>query len=172
MNMGLINYTITETGGETVFLAEYDGCLCICDWISSPRHDEIVRRTVRLLDTEMTQGTSPVLMTAAEMIGEYLAGTRREFDLPLLTVGTDFQKAVWQALTTIPYGETCSYASVARATGRPEAVRAVARAIGGNPLSIFIPCHRVVGADGRLTGYAGGLPLKKRLLEIERQSQM
>lgn len=98
---------------------------------------------------------------------EYLAGKRDEFDLPLVPQGTEFQREVWRAVAAIPYGETRSYGDIARQIGRVDAVRAVGAANGQNPLPIVIPCHRVIGSDGRLTGYGGGLPLKKSLLELE-----
>ena len=98
---------------------------------------------------------------------EYLAGKRDEFDLPLAPDGTAFQQEVWRAVAAIPYGETRSYGEIARQIGKADAVRAVGAANGQNPLPIVIPCHRVIGSDGRLTGYGGGLPLKKRLLELE-----
>lgn len=109
----------------------------------------------------------PVLAAAAEQLDEYAAGRRRSFDLPLDLHGTDLQRRVWERLTEIPYGRTCTYAEHARRIGRPAAVRAVAAAIGRNPLSIVLPCHRVVGSDGRLTGFAGGLDVKRRLLDHE-----
>ena len=105
---------------------------------------------------------------AAAQIVEYLDGKRRRFDLPLDPRGTDFQRSVWRALVAIPYGETRSYADVARAIGRPQAVRAVGAANGANPLALVVPCHRVIAADGTLGGYGGGLPLKARLLAMER----
>lgn len=98
---------------------------------------------------------------------EYFAGRRDEFDLPLAPEGTEFQHEVWRAVAAIPYGETRSYGEIARQIGKADAVRAVGAANGQNPLPIVIPCHRVIGSDGRLTGYGGGLPLKKRLLELE-----
>ena len=104
---------------------------------------------------------------AAEQLAEYFAGRRTRFDLPLTPRGTAFQLAVWQALRGIPHGETASYGAIARAIGRPGAARAVGAAIGRNPLSVVVPCHRVVGADGTLTGYAGGLDRKARLLDLE-----
>ena len=110
---------------------------------------------------------TPLLLEAERELGEYFAGTRREFDLPLAPHGTAFQQAVWQALREIPYGESRSYGSVAAAIGKPKAVRAVGMANHRNPLSIFIPCHRVIGADGSLTGYGGGLDKKRFLLELE-----
>lgn len=110
-----------------------------------------------------------VLDHAARQLDEYFAGRRRVFDLPLLTVGTPFQRAVWELLTEIPFGETRSYAWLAAQLGHPRAVRAVAAANCANALSIFIPCHRVVGSNGSLTGYAGGLAAKRLLLGLEQQ---
>ena len=103
---------------------------------------------------------------------EYFGGTRQVFDVPLAPQGTLFQMEVWRVLRTIPYGETQSYADIAEQIGRPKAVRAVGAANGRNPLSIFVPCHRVIGKNGSLTGYAGGLAQKSVLLEIEQASQL
>lgn len=113
-------------------------------------------------------GDSPVLRAAVQQLGEYFAGTRRVFDLPLAPRGTAFQKTVWRALVTIPYGETWSYGALARAIGRPAASRAVGAANGKNPIAIIVPCHRVIAASGQLTGYAGGLAAKQWLLDHER----
>lgn len=110
----------------------------------------------------------PVLREAARQLTDYFAGRRRAFDLRLDFRGTDFQKAVWAALLTIPFGETRSYGEIARAIGRPGASRAVGAANGRNPISIVAPCHRVVGANGALTGFAGGLAAKRFLLDLER----
>jgi len=104
---------------------------------------------------------------AAEELRAYFAGRLRVFSVPLDMEGTEFQLGVWNHLTRIPYGETRSYAQVAEAIGRPKAVRAVGAANGSNPVAIIVPCHRVIGSSGKLTGYGGGLPLKKRLLELE-----
>lgn len=110
----------------------------------------------------------PSLQMAAQQLQDFLAGTRRHFDLPLdLDGGTPFQRSVWRALLQIPIGATCSYAAIADAIGKPKAVRAVGAAVGRNPVSIVVPCHRVVGSDGTLTGYAGGLPRKAQLLTLE-----
>ena len=114
-----------------------------------------------------TAAATAVLTAARRQLAEYFAGRRRDFDLPLVPAGTDFQLAVWRALGDIPFGATTSYGDVARRIGRPRAVRAVGAANGANPLSIVVPCHRVVGRDGRLTGYGGGLPAKQRLLKLE-----
>ena len=110
---------------------------------------------------------NPVLLRAAQQLREYFAGTRQSFELDLDFTGSDFQKSVWMALLTIPFGETRSYSQIARQIGRPEAVRAVARANGANQLAVLIPCHRVIGADGSLTGYGGGLWRKERLIALE-----
>ena len=104
---------------------------------------------------------------AAEELRAYFAGNLRHFSVPLDMEGTEFQLHVWRQLTKIPYGETRSYAQVAEAVGRPKAVRAVGAANGSNPVAIIVPCHRVIGSNGKLTGYGGGLPMKKRLLELE-----
>ena len=106
---------------------------------------------------------------ALDQIIEYLGGKRREFDLPLDVRGTDFQRRVWAAVAAIPYGQTRTYAEVARMIGKPKAVRAVGAANGANPLPLVVPCHRVVGSDGSLTGYGGGLDVKRELLEMEKR---
>ncbi len=109
----------------------------------------------------------PVLIATATQLGEYFAGKRTAFDLPLDFRGTEFQKSVWAALLTIPFGETRSYADIARQLGCPAATRAVGAANGRNPISIIAPCHRVIGSNGALTGFAGGLEAKRRLLALE-----
>jgi methylated-DNA-[protein]-cysteine S-methyltransferase len=111
--------------------------------------------------------SDPVLRAAAEQLAEYFAGRRTRFDLPLAATGTPFQRAVWDALQEIPYGRTWSYADLALHIGKPRAVRAVGAANGRNPLPIVVPCHRVVGANGTLTGYGGGLENKRILLDLE-----
>ena len=109
----------------------------------------------------------PLLEEAEKQIKEYLDGTSKEFDLPLAAKGTEFQKTVWEALHRIPYGETRSYKQIATMIGRPDAARAVGMANGKNPILLLTPCHRVVGSDGKLTGYAAGLEIKEQLLELE-----
>ncbi len=108
-----------------------------------------------------------ILGRAADELHRYFAGTLKEFGTPLDLRGTEFQLSVWNQLTRIPYGETRSYSQIAGAIGRPKSVRAVGAANGSNPVAIIVPCHRVIGSNGTLTGYGGGLPLKKRLLELE-----
>jgi methylated-DNA-[protein]-cysteine S-methyltransferase len=113
------------------------------------------------------RAAQPPLPETRRQLAEYLAGERRAFDLPLAPRGTDFERRVWEALLAIPYGETRSYLEIAGAIGRPAACRAVGRANGRNPIAVVIPCHRVIGSDGSLTGYGGGLPLKRFLLDLE-----
>lgn len=110
-----------------------------------------------------------VLRGAAAQLAEYFKGTRREFDLPLEYPGTPFQESVWNALRAIPYGETRSYLDIAVAVGNPKACRAVGAANGKNPIALIIPCHRVIGSNGSLTGFGGGLDVKDRLLALEKR---
>jgi methylated-DNA-[protein]-cysteine S-methyltransferase len=114
----------------------------------------------------------PLLVEAASQLRAYMACELREFQLPLDLRGTDFQLRVWRQVLEIPYGETRSYAQIARALGAPGAVRAVGAANGANPISIMVPCHRVIGDSGKLVGYRGGLALKKRLLDLERPAPL
>lgn len=112
-------------------------------------------------------GDIPPLKLAVEQFKSYFAGLLSEFDLPIAFRGTDFQNRVWKELTKIPFGQTISYGELARRVGSPKASRAVGLANGKNPIAIVVPCHRVIGANGTLTGYGGGLPRKKKLLELE-----
>jgi methylated-DNA-[protein]-cysteine S-methyltransferase len=116
---------------------------------------------------EGAREAAPAFERVVEQLEAYFAGERTSFELPLAAKGTDFQRQVWRALSAIPYGETTTYAEIARTIGRPRAVRAVGAANGRNPLSIVVPCHRVIGRDGTLTGYAGGLENKRKLLDLE-----
>jgi AraC family transcriptional regulator of adaptative response/methylated-DNA-[protein]-cysteine methyltransferase len=129
-----------------------------------------VRRLRERLGAVFVPGSNPLAERAGEQLAAYFEGALRAFDLPLRMAGTPFQRSVWQTLGEIPYAETRSYAELARAVGRPAAVRAVGTANGANALAILVPCHRVVGADGALVGYGGGLWRKQRLLELERDA--
>ena len=124
---------------------------------------------IKVVGAQMiTVGEDRVLQSAADQLAGYFAGTLREFDLPLDLDGTAFQVSAWRALATIAYGSTASYSAQAARIGRPRAVRAIGAANGRNPVSIILPCHRVIGADGSLTGFAGGLAAKRFLLDHER----
>jgi len=124
------------------------------------------------IDDELVEGTTPVLDEAISQLEEYFAGTRREFDLPLDPAGTEFQQSAWMVLRTIPYGQTISYGQQAEQLGDPNKARAVGAANGKNPLSIVVPCHRVVGSNGHLTGFAAGIDVKSWLLDHERQPRL
>lgn len=118
---------------------------------------------------ESVEQETPLLLETKRELEEYFAGTRRTFDIPLSMRGTSFQKQVWKQLLTVPYGETITYGEIAARIGNPRAGRAVGMANHHNPIPIIVPCHRVIGADGRLTGYGGGLPIKEKLLELEKE---
>jgi methylated-DNA-[protein]-cysteine S-methyltransferase len=156
--MTLTQQTIPSPVGELTLVASDVGLRAVV-W---PTDVDRIR-----FESEPIDGAHPVLDVAVEQLDEYFAGRRTEFDIPLDPVGTDFQLDVWRALAEIPYGETRSYGEQADGIGRPTAVRAVGAANGRNPLSIVLPCHRVVGADGKLTGFAAGLDTKSWLLEHE-----
>jgi methylated-DNA-[protein]-cysteine S-methyltransferase len=115
------------------------------------------------------ENETPVLAEAFQQLSQYLNGERKEFTVPLAPSGTPFQMKVWDCLRTIPYGQTRSYGKVASLIGSPKAARAVGMANNRNPIAVFVPCHRVIGSNGKLVGYAGGLDLKERLLEIEKE---
>jgi len=149
--------------GELTLVAR-DGKLSAILW-------EVERANRVRLGELIEANDSPVLRETERQLKEYFAGTRNQFELELDFAGTDFQKQLWQALLTIPFGETRSYSQIAEQIGNPKAVRAVGAANGRNPISIIAPCHRVVGASGGLTGFAGGLEAKQYLLTLEDRSQ-
>ncbi len=120
-------------------------------------------------DKELELKETPLTKEAARQLDEYFQGKRKDFDLPLEPKGTPFQKSVWEALTTIPYGETRSYKQIAEKVNSPKAYRAVGMSNNKNPISIIIPCHRVIGANGKMVGYGGGLEIKEHLLNLENQ---
>lgn len=150
-------------------LGSYCGSLCLCNWLHEKHPGRVDRRLQRLLDAEYAEGSTAVTDEAARQLDAYFLGQRTEFDVPLLFAGTWFQRRVWRQLAAISYGQTISYVELARAVGCPQSVRAVANANGANAISVFAPCHRVIGSDGALTGYGGGMEAKRFLLELERR---
>lgn len=152
-------YTTIDSPVGPLLLAADDNGLRLVEFQHS-RHR--IKRT-----DDWAEGGHTVLDATHAQLDEYFRGERECFDLPLAPRGTEFQREVWFALATIPYGETVSYAQLAGRVGRPDAMRAVGAANGRNPLPIVLPCHRVIGADGSLTGFGGGLPTKQFLLELE-----
>ncbi|UPW17460.1 methylated-DNA--[protein]-cysteine S-methyltransferase [Agarivorans sp. TSD2052] len=148
-------------------LGSYAGQLCLCDFRYRTMRESVDKRIKVGLKAEFVEQKDDVLEQAKQQLEEYFLGERREFDLPLLMVGSDFQQSIWQALQGVSYGETASYLDLAVMIGNKNAVRAVGTANGANALAIIIPCHRIIGSQGELVGYGGGLPLKKRLLTLE-----
>jgi AraC family transcriptional regulator of adaptative response/methylated-DNA-[protein]-cysteine methyltransferase len=143
--------------------------LCLLEFTDRRMLEREFKDLCKKLDAVILPGENPILNQVQDEIGEYMNGKRSKFSIPLHTPGTDFQNSVWQLLMKIPYGETRSYQKQANLLGNPKAVRAVANANGMNRIAIVIPCHRVIGSNGELTGYAGGLGRKKWLLELEKQ---
>ena len=158
--------TVPSPIGTLLVVVDGQGAIVRIDFPNDTTRDqvaaELARRSIELADSK--EKTAAV----RRQLDEYFAGARRSFDLPLAPEGTEFQRRVWLALREIPYGETTSYGDLAGRLGRPGASRAVGRANATNPIPIVIPCHRVIGADGSLTGFGGGIDLKRRLLELER----
>lgn len=152
--------------GEMI-LGSFGDKICICDWAVEKRRATIDRRICRHLNAGYEEGYSDIIRQAASQLDEYFAGTRMEFSIPVVFTGSPFQCGVWTELMKIPYGATISYAELACRVSNPKAVRAVASANATNPISIFVPCHRVIGCNHRLTGYGGGLDAKQRLLALE-----
>ncbi len=164
--MDILVSEYTSPVGELV-LGSYGDRLCLCDWKYRKMRDSINKRVSNQLQTSFVPGDSEVMRRARAELEAYFSGKKERFETPLLPAGSDFQQKIWKLLMQIPFGETCSYLELSRRFGDEKAIRAVAAANGANALSVFIPCHRVVGSSGELTGYAGGVRAKKALLEIE-----
>jgi len=164
-NSIFIQYHKTPVG--ELIIGSYKNQLCICDWRYRKMRASIDQRIQQKLNTTYIEQSSPIIEETIKQIDSYLNGDLKEFTVPLLLVGTDFQKSVWDALIKIPYGTTCTYLELSKKLGNEKAIRAVASANGANAISIIVPCHRIIGSDGKLIGYAGGLPTKQKLLELE-----
>lgn len=164
-----IAYIDTELG--FLIAAATEKGICMLEFPDYKSLDLELKQLVTALDAPLVEGESPYFDTLREELKQYFNRELREFDIPLDPVGTEFQKEVWLALLKIPYGATSTYAKQSELIGKPSAVRAVANANGKNKISIILPCHRVIGTDGSLTGYGGGLWRKKKLLELEQGVQ-
>lgn len=165
MNKISIQYFSTPYGD--MILGSYGNRLCMADWRFRKNRESIDRRLKKSLSAIFIEEESGVLKLAKEELEAYFKSLRKTFDIPLLPIGTEFQKSVWNRLMEIPFGTTVSYLDIAKSIHNEKAVRAVASAVGANAISIFIPCHRIIGSDSSLTGYAGGLKAKKKLLALE-----
>jgi len=165
--MKQINIQYYKTKYAHFILGSFDNKLCLLDFRYRKMRSSVDNRLQKGLNAEFVEQDDPILQETRKQIDEYFNMQRKEFDIPLLTVGSDFQKDVWTMLLKVPYGTTSTYAQLAQAIGNQKAVRAVANANGANAISLVIPCHRIIGSDGTLTGYGGGLALKEKLLKLE-----
>lgn len=145
--------------------------LCLCDWKYRKMRPAVDKRIKKGLDAEYIEVSSPIIEETIQQLEDYFEEKRTTFDIPLLMVGTTFQQTVWNALIQILYGTTASYLKLSRQLGNEKAIRAVATANGANAISIIVPCHRIIGSDGSMVGYAGGLAAKKKLLKLEKALQ-
>ncbi len=165
MNQVSVKYVRTRIG--ELILGSYEGKLCLLDFRYRKMRTAIDNRIRSGLNVEFILKDDETLERTRKQLDEYLDGTRTRFDIPILMVGTDFQKAVWNVLMEVPYGKTASYLDLAIAIDNGNAVRAVAGANGANAIAMIIPCHRIIGSNGELVGYGGGLAVKKKLLDLE-----
>jgi len=153
-----MNYCYVDTSIGRLLLAATDHALCLIEFQNGAPAEP---------QPDWTPSSRGVLADASRQLKEYFAGKREDFDLPLEPSGTEFQRTVWKHLRDIPYGQTISYGELAKRVGNPKASRAVGAANGRNPLPIVVPCHRVIGASGKMTGFGGGIPVKEALLALE-----
>ena len=165
MNQINIQYYKTKIG--EMILGSFEGKLCLLDFRYRRMRNTVDNRIKKGLSAIFVEQEDEVITNTKKQLDEYLAGERKQFEIPLLTVGTDFQKNVWKALMKVPYGTTSTYLQLAKDINNEKAVRAVANANGANSMSVIIPCHRIIGSNGELVGYGGGLAVKKRLLKLE-----
>ncbi|MCU4176908.1 methylated-DNA--[protein]-cysteine S-methyltransferase [Carboxylicivirga sp. N1Y90] len=165
MNTIFIQYYKSPVG--ELIIGDYEGELCICDWRHRKMRPAIDKRILIGLSAEYLEGETELTKACVEQLTAYFKKERSTFDLPLKLVGSDFQQSVWKALMQIPFGQTQSYLGLSKLLKNEKAIRAVASANGANAISIIVPCHRIIGSKGELTGYAGGLPAKKKLLQLE-----
>lgn len=166
----IVTTTYHSPVGE-LLIGDYNGAVCMCDWIRSPKHTANLYRLQSRLHAHVFTGKTAVTEMAIVQLDEYFSGIRTRFDLNLHLVGTDFQMSVWHAMQQLAYGATASYTRLAKICGRECATRAVANCVACNPISIIIPCHRIVG-KANPTAYAGGASAKQLLLELERGNML
>jgi len=162
----ILTSTFKTPVGE-LLLGSFDDQLVLADWTYRKMRPSIDQRIQNYFGASYQDGENDVLRDTKRQLTEYFTGERKAFTLPLLFTGTTFQHMVWNSLLNIPYGNTTTYLELSKTLGAEKAIRAVASANGANALSIIVPCHRVIGSDGKLVGYAGGLAAKKKLLALE-----
>ena len=164
-----IQYHKTKIG--ELILGSFEGKLCLLDFNYRKMRNAVDDRIKKGLNADFIEEDSEIIEKTRTELDEYFKENRREFDVPIQMVGTDFQKSVWNALLKVAYGTTSTYLQLAKDINNGKAVRAVAGANGANAIAIIIPCHRIIGSSGELVGYAGGLPTKKRLLTLEKKQE-
>ena len=165
--MNQINIQYYKTTYTEFILGSFEDKLCLLDFRYRKMRTTVDNRLKVGLKAKFVEQDNEILKDTRKQLDEYFNMERKEFDLPLITVGTEFQKDVWNALMKVPYGTTSTYLQLAKDINNEKAVRAVANANGANSISLIIPCHRIIGSNGNLTGYGGGLALKKRLIKLE-----
>ena len=160
-----IQYCKTKIG--ELILGSFEGKICLLDFRYRKMRKSVDERIKKGLNANFVENNTEIIEKTRAELDEYFHGNRKEFDVPLQMVGTDFQKSVWEALLRVPFGTTSTYLQLAKNIKNEKAVIAVAAANGANSMAIIIPCHRIIGSNGELVGYAGGLPIKKLLLKLE-----
>lgn len=165
--MAKVAYQYYPTPYGELILGSYKKELCICDWRYRKNRSTIDKRIATILKAELVQENSSLLTKTKKQLTEYFDSKRTTFDIPICLAGSVFQQSVWNELLDIPYGKTTTYKKLSIKLGKEAAIRAIANANGANALSILVPCHRVIGTNGKMVGYAGGIPTKKKLLQLE-----
>ncbi len=165
--MHQVNIAYWKSPIGDLILGSFEGKLCLLDFRHRRLRPTVDKRIKKGLFADYVEQDDPLLSRTRRQLGEYLEGRRTEFDIPLQMVGSEFQKRVWKALLNVPYGTTSTYLELARSLHKENAVRAVAQANGANAIGVIIPCHRIIGSHGELTGYGGGVALKRHLLKLE-----
>ncbi len=165
--MQSIEFQYFKTKFGELKLAVYKDQLVVCDWRYRRKRNSLDAKISKNLNAEFIESKHPLIEEVQFQIQSFLEGNLKQFYLPIQMIGTDFQKSVWEELRKIEYGKTLSYSELAENMGNPKAIRAIATANGDNTLALIIPCHRIIGKNGDLVGYAGGLQTKQKLLELE-----
>ena len=167
MNKIIVNYFKTSIG--EFIIGSFDNKICIFDYRFRKRREELNSKIKKILCAEFEEGTNAVIEKSKQQLLEYLEEKRSTFEIPILLIGTEFEKKVWEELSHIKYGETIHYLELVKRINKKNASRAVANANGRNSIAIIVPCHRVISINGSLGGYSGGVPIKRKLLELEKR---
>ena len=167
MTNNKIQISYLKTSFGELIIGSIDNQLCLCDWRYRKMRNAIDNRIKKYFNADYVEESSEIIEETIFQIKQYFNKERKEFDIPLVFAGTEFQIKVWDALLKIPYGKKDTYLGLSKILENEKAVRAVASANGANAISIIVPCHRIIGSKGELVGYAGGLPTKKKLLQLE-----